>query len=128
MATEPQRQRLRRDVGYLTTDTTSLPDSEVDALFVEAEELFTDAASIVAATRIYYLQGLLASSAKLASYKQNQTTENISDIFEHVKDLLAYWKSALGEAILTSEPGADGVVRAGRPTQRPRRMKEYPDS
>ncbi len=52
MATETERSRLRADIG---ANVTSLPDAEADAIFTEAEELYTDASSITAYTRVLAL-------------------------------------------------------------------------
>jgi hypothetical protein len=119
VATQTQADRLRRDVD---ANTTSLPDADVDALFTEAMESYTDAASIAAYTRVLFLQSLLASSAKLTTYRQNESQENASDIFKHIQQLLAYWQGATATAIAATSSAA----RFGRTTVKPARVKEYP--
>jgi hypothetical protein len=123
VATLLQQQRLRLDLGLTATDTTTMPDAEVDAIYVEAGEVYTDTASIYTATRIIAIQRLLASAAKMTSYTQNNSSEDASDVFKHLMQLLAYWRSRLDEA----ESGARGsAARFGRTTRSPARIKEHP--
>jgi hypothetical protein len=124
MATADQISWLRSDVG---TNEIGLPDVEAEALFTRAAVISSVDAIQESLTRIYYLRGLLSSSAKLTTYRQNQTQENISDIFEHVKYLLQYWEKTLELAYADEAAGADSGVRSGRQTKYPTRMKEYPD-
>jgi hypothetical protein len=120
VATQLQADRLRRDTG---TSVTLLPDAEVDALFTESMETYSDVASITAHTRILAIQGLLASSAKLASYKQNESSENLSDVFKHLRELLAFWQEQLS---ILDALAAGSAARFGRTTGIPARVKEYP--
>lgn len=90
-----QKSRLRRDVG---ADSSSLPDADIDALFVEAEELYSDAATIAAYARVLALQGIMASAAKLTDYRANNSSENLSDVFDHLSKLLTYWETKVDEA------------------------------
>lgn len=122
--TQTQIDRLRRDVGG---DETSLPDETVQDIFDEAEEAYTDSASALAQTRILALQGLLASAAKVTTYKQNETTENRSDLFNHLKDLLTLWQKRLDDAIADADAASlDGGVRFGRVHRKPAKAREYP--
>lgn len=103
MATAEQlRSRLRRDVG---ADSSSLSDSDADALIAEAEEAYgtgTDAAYAYA--RVLAIQGLLANSAKLASYRQNASSESLSDVYAHLEKQLALWERRTGDADGQSVP------------------------
>lgn len=122
MATSEQRQRLRDDIGA-TED--SLFDYEADDIFAEAGESHADAAAIKAATRVIAIRRLLASSAKLTSYRQNASQESASDVFKHLQWLLGYWEDKLAKAVKAASPS--GAARFGRTGQRPSRRKEYPD-
>lgn len=127
MATATEQQRLRLDLGLAADDTTTLPNDEADAIFVEAGESYTDGASIKASTRIIAIQRLLASSAKMTSYRQNNSSEDASDVFKHLKQLLDYWRGNLATAIADDELANRGsVARFGKTTRRPARIKEHP--
>lgn len=121
MATALQRSRLRDDIG---ATETSLFDDEADAIFVEAGELYTDEASLTAATRVIAIRRLLASSAKLTDYRQNQSSESLSDVFEHLYRLLTYWEGELGKAVAAASTA--GAARFSGLRRRPKRIKEYP--
>lgn len=120
MATELERTRLRKDIG---ADENSLTNTDADEIFVEAGEIYTAAAQIKAATRVIAIQRLLASSAKLASYKQNQSSENLSDIFGHLERLLTYWQGQQDSAAVSGQSAA----RFGRTRVIPRHIAEFPD-
>lgn len=122
MATEAQlRDRLRRDVG---ANSTALSDADADALFEEAGETYSDAASAYAYARVLALQGILASSAKLTSYKQNESSENLSDIFKHLKELLKVWEDKTTDAVAA---GGSGAARFGSVRRKPATVREYPE-
>jgi hypothetical protein len=121
MATAAQRERLRRDTG---SNSSALSDGDADDLYDEAGELYTDDASIAAYARVLALQGILASSAKLTSYKQNESSESLSDVFKHLRELLSYWQGELDTAVR----GASGAARFGSVRRKPARVREYPES
>jgi hypothetical protein len=125
LATLLEQQRLRLDLGLAATDTTNLPDATIDALYVEAGETYTDAASLLAATRVIYLSRLLVQAAAEVDYTQNNTTERASQRFAHLKELLGYWQQRLDEAVVATSGGA---ARFGSMRQKPARIKEYPGS
>ncbi len=123
MATALQRSRLRDDIG---ADSTTLDDTEADAIYVEAGERYTDANSIKAATRVIAIRRLLASSAKLTSYRQNNSSENASDVFTHLRALLEMWQGELDDAVTTGS--AVGAARFGSLRRKPKAIREYPDA
>lgn len=125
MATQTERERLRQDIGLSATDTTTMPDAEADAIYTEAGESHTDGASLYAATRVIAIRRLLASSAKLTTYQQNNSMEKLSDVFAHLKVLLDYWTGELSAAVGATYSGS---VRFGRPTRKPARIKEHPNT
>lgn len=124
MATATERSRLRRDTG---TDVSSLEDDDADAIFVEAGEKYTNTATIAAYARVLVIQSLLSSSAKLTTYRQNESTENLSDVFKHLKELLAVWEGKVDDAI-TAAAGSSGAARFGGVRRKPAGLKEYPGS
>lgn len=121
MATETQRDRLRGDIG---ANETSLPNTEADAIFVEAAESYSTEAAIKAYTRVIAIQRLLASSAKLTTYRQNLSGENASDVFKHLDMLLDRWERNLTKATAAGQ----SVVKSGRTRQIPQTIREYPNS
>jgi hypothetical protein len=123
LATSTERQRLRLDLGLAADDTTSLPDATIDALFVEAEETYTDASSIIAATRVIYINRLMMQAAADVDYVQNNTQEKASQRYAHLAKELAKWQARLDAAVAISNGSA---ARFGRTTRRPARIKEHP--
>jgi len=121
MASATDIARLRRDIG---ANTTSLPSDDAADLFEEAAEAYSDAASIAAHTRVLAIQGLLASSAKLTSYRQNESQESASDVFKHLTQLLSVWEDKLAQA---QRSAGGGAMRAGRTGRKPTRVREYPN-
>ena len=121
-ATQSQIDRLHRDTG---TDDSSLEDAVIDAIFVEAAERYTDTATATAYTRVLAIQGILASSARLTSYKQNESSENLSDVFKHLRDLLAIWEAKVEDAIAAAA-SSSGAARFGGIRRKPAKVREYP--
>lgn len=121
MATETERTRLRADIG---ANVTSLPDDDADDIFTEAGEVYTDANSIAAYTRVLAIRRLLASSARLTDYTQNQSQEKQSQVFDHLKALLAFWQNELDTAV--SAASTVGAARFGGMRRKPKKVKEYP--
>jgi hypothetical protein len=112
------------DLGFGPDDTTSLSDAAADALFVEAGESYTDAASIHAATRWIYIDRLLMQAAAEVDYTQNETQEKASQRWDHLNTLWLRWRKRLDDALLVVAPSA---ARFGRTTRRPARIKEHPN-
>lgn len=121
MATATERERLRQDVG---ANSTALSDADADDIYAEAAEMYTDSATINAYTRTIAIRRLLASSARLTSYKQNESSENLSDIFKHLKELLKVWEDKTTDAVAA---GGSGAARFGSVRRKPARIKEYPE-
>lgn len=121
MATETQRSRLRDDIG---ADSTSLPDAAADAIFTEAEEVYTDATSLTAYTRVLAIRRLMANAARLTDYTQNESQEKQSQIFAQLKQLLAFWQGELDAAVAAAS--TIGAARFGGLRRKPARIKEYP--
>lgn len=123
MATDTQRQRLRLDLGLAATDTTSLSNETIDALFVEVEESYTDSGSIIAATRVLAIRRLMIQAASDVDYTQNNTTEKASQRYAMLEKELARWQGKLDEAVGAT---SNGAARFGKTLHKPQRIKEYP--
>lgn len=79
-------QRLRRDVGASIDVLT--PDI-AEALFAEAlEEYPNDTAKMTAYTRVIAIMGIRASAAMLGKYAQNQSTEDLTKVFDNLTEML----------------------------------------
>ncbi len=96
MATSIDYERLRRDIGVTSSE---LSDTEAQAIFDEAAEYYSDTASINAMARIILIRGLLADSAKMVTYQQNTSMEQLSDVYKHLSALLQTWESDLDRAV-----------------------------
>jgi hypothetical protein len=123
MADATQRSNLRSDTG---TDATSLPDAEIDAIYEDGESKYSDATSADAYARVVVFRRLMAQAAPRTSYKQNQSTESLSDMFKAYADLLKQWESALAEAVIAAS--TSGAARWGGMKKKPTRLKEFPDA
>lgn len=98
MATTAE-QRLQRDVG---ATEASLSTADATALLEEAAETYTNATAAAAYARVLAIQGILASSAKLTSYKQNNSSEQASDVFKNLSALLTLWEAKTEAALLAA--------------------------
>jgi len=114
--------RLRRDLG---ASEAALSDEDAADLLEEAGEKYSDTASAYAYARVLGLQGLLSSSAKLTSYKANESSESLSDVFKHLSELLKIWEGKTTDAVAA---GGSGAARFGSVRRKPARIKEYPES
>lgn len=116
--------RLRSDVG---ASSAALDDTEAADIYAESAETYTTAASVKASARVIAIQRLLASSVKLTTYKQNNSSENLSDVTKNLKVLLDYWKGELDAAYKIELRGAGGAARFGPVRRKPARLQEWPD-
>lgn len=121
MATPIQRASLRRSLDGCAS---SLSDDYIDELFAEAGETYTDLATISAQVRVLALEQMFAGSSRQTSYKQNESSESLSDLSPKIKALLDYWK---GERDLAVAAGGGGAARFGSTRRRPAIVREYPN-
>lgn len=122
MATVTDYNRLRDDIG---ADEATIDNVEAAAIWDEAAEDYPVATATKAQARVIALRRIWASSAKLTSYQQNQSSESLSDVFKHLGQLLQYWE---GQRDSANRLTGDGVARWGKPGQPPTRIKGYPDA
>lgn len=120
--TQSQIDRLRRDTG---STEASLSDEDIQDIFDEAEEKYTDTATATAYTRVLTIQSLLSGAAKMTSYKQNESSENLSDVFKNLQALLKVWEGKVSDAI-TDAAGSSGAARFGGLRRKPAKVREYP--
>jgi hypothetical protein len=121
-ATSTQKTRFR---GYFN-DASGLVfgDAEVDAIWDEAAELYDDARLTMLQARLMGLDRLLVDAAKLTTYKQNQSSENQSDVFKALQMLRAVWAADLA----AGEAGTLLTVQMSSTQKKPQRTREWPRS
>ena len=124
MATDLDYDRLRQDIG---ADSESLSDNDAAAIFVEAGEEYSTTVTIKAATRVIALTRLRAQAAKLNDYTQDTTTEKMSQVFDHLGNLLEEWQGKLSDAIKSdAKARSGGAARFGGKRTIPSRVQEWP--
>lgn len=91
-----QYNRLRRDVG---ADEGNLTNDLAEEYFEEALEVYpSDTAKMIAQARVIALKGIRASSAMLGKYAQNQSSEDLTKVFDNLGELLDEWKEEVQQA------------------------------
>ncbi len=123
-ATEQQISDFREDIG----DVGSPPifdDTAINRIYDRAMAAYSDTATYEAEMRVLGIRQLLADAAKRVSYKQNQSSENMSDVFKHLKQLLELWQAIRDDAASASSGG--GAAWASL-KKKPARSYEVPDS
>lgn len=112
---------IRMRIGDSAGDVFTEP--ELQALWTEAAETYTETADLRVATIVAAIEVLQADAAKRVTYKMNESSESESDIFKHLTALKKQW-----EAKLTAQRRSRlGSVRVGRAAPKPSRLKEWPD-
>lgn len=105
MPTNDQRDYVRYD---LDTDSTAMPDSEINTLYTRAESRYgAGTVATEAYVRLLAVRRLKASAAKRVDYKQNQSQEWLSQMFKQLDLLEDQFQEDLELAI-------NGVVSAVR--------------
>lgn len=110
MPTAADRTRFRRKVGDNGTPQ-AFTDDEIDDIFAEAGDAYDDDSLIMAEACVLGIEALLADSAKLTSYKQGQSSESLSDIFKHLKELLGSLKARRNEILNNLAGGGIRILR-----------------
>jgi len=124
MVTALQRNRLRVDVGDRNTPP-AFSDSEIDDLFLQASESgYTTDLGQAAFARLRAVERLLAGSANMTNYTANQSSESLSDMFAHLKDLRKIYDDDLAK--IDTVVGTS--VMWGAPRKKPTRLQEWPDA
>jgi len=128
--TELLRARLRLDLGD-SGSTPVFPDVEVDDAYARGEEKYgTGSAAlevVFAYARVVLIKQLRASSARMVTYQQNQSSENLSDVQKFLKALSDEFESALKKAADEFTAAQSGGIRfGGMRGGKPHRVKEIP--
>lgn len=118
---------IRMQIADTGTPPT-FTDEEIGDLWDIALETYTSGGQLNAQTRIYLLDALLADSAKRVTYEQNQSKEQLSDIFKHLEKLRAIAVKDLADASAVITAGL-GAVRLGSLHKvKPTRKRDVPRS
>lgn len=123
-ATAQQISDFREDIGDVGA-TPIFDDGAVNRIYDRATATYSDIATYEAEMRVLGIRQLLADAAKRVSYKQNQSSENTSDVFKHLKQLLELWQAIRDDAASASSGG--GVAWASL-KKKPARKYEMPDA
>jgi len=79
-------------------DGAVFTDPELNRLYNRAEGSYEGAVALA-------WRQILASASKMNDYKAAQSSESLSQIFAHVKDMVAYWEGLSGGGGFTIEGG-----------------------
>ncbi len=123
-ATASQLTLIRLQIADTGTPP-AFSDAEINALWDIALLTYSSAAQLSAQTRIYLLDGLLADSAKRVTYEQNQSKEQLSDVFKNLLNLRKIAVADLGEA---TSAAVSPVMLATTRRARPTRKKDVPSA
>lgn len=123
-ASSQQINDFRSDIGDNGT-TPIFDDPAIQRLYDRATAAYSDQATYEAEMRVLAIRQMLGDAAKLWNYKQNQSTDNMSDVFNHLKDLLKVWQDIRDSAAASTRGGG---VAWGSIKKVPSRKYEMPDS
>lgn len=125
--TESEISRLRRQLGL---DSVQLPDVEIEELYTEADTLYPEGTYgrevIFAAARLQAAKDMMAEAAQRVTYAQGQSRENLSDLLDHMKALIALYQGNLDELLAVGGFNLP-AVRWGRTKTVPSVRLENPD-
>lgn len=120
-ATPTEITSLRRQ---LDTDSTALPEADINAMWDEAEALYpahvTNRRVIFAVVRLQAWRELMVSASKRVDYKQNQSEEKGSQLLKNMEAVEKRFAGEL-EALLTEAtmpPVQWGGIRNHPPRKR----------
>lgn len=82
--TTTQRADMQIDLGIDDTETV-FTNAELDRFYTRAESDYD--------TAVYYgYRGILASTAKLHDYRVATSSESLSQVHTHIKDMVKMWR------------------------------------
>jgi len=110
--TSTQRADMQADLG-IAADEAVFTNDELDRLYTRADADYNKAVYLA-------WRQLLADASKFSDYTAGQTREQKSQIYEHVKEMVAFWKS--------ESTTATNQVRVLGLNEIPPRWKDEPDA
>lgn len=115
---------IRLQIGD-TGASPAFSDAEINALWDIAADTYSATGQLNAQTRVYLLDALLADAAKRVTYEQNQSKEQLSDVFKNLLKLRDAASADLEKATAASVGAVKlGTIRKARPT----RDKDVPNA
>lgn len=121
MPTADQRNNVRYD---LDTSAAEMGDTEIDTLYTRAGSVYTpDSAAAEAYVRLLAVRRLRVAAAKRVDYKQNQSSESLGQLFDHLSLLEKQFLADLDLAL----NGAYGTVRIARLRRGETKWVDLPD-
>lgn len=106
--TSDQISDLRIDIGDTGTPP-AFTDAEIQRQWYRVRGA-DDEVTQHEATLALMARALLSNSAKLRDYSTGNTSEKMSQIFDHLKDIYAFYKKSLDRALGSNQDVAIGVV------------------
>ena len=82
--TDDQLTDFRADIGDTGTPS-AFSDDELQRLYTRAEESYNLAVLMA-------FRQLLGNTWKFTTYRQNQSSENKSDVFKHLQEMVKHWQ------------------------------------
>ena len=82
--TAAQRADMQADLG-ICSDEAVFTDEELDRLYARADSDYNGAVYLA-------WRQLMADAAKFNDYTAGQTSERKSQVYDHIKDMVAFWK------------------------------------
>jgi len=110
--TSTQRTDIQGDLG-IGSDEAVFTNDELDRLYARADSDYNGAV---------YLgwRQLMADAAKFNNYTAGQTREEKSQVFDHIKDMVSFWKDEA--RVATNQVQIVGLLEV------PPRNKDAPDA
>jgi hypothetical protein len=124
-ATADELTLIRFAIG--DTAETVFTDAELQLLWTDVAGDFSESTQrkiIRLQVVVDAIETLMVDAAKQVNYRANQASENLSDIYNHLKDLHARHQAKLAEA----KAQEMSSVRVGVMRKVPLRVKERPDA
>jgi hypothetical protein len=124
-ATATELTLIRMYIG--DSDSNVFTDAELQAFWADADakHTTTDRRVLRIQVEVDALSAIMADAAKRVSYRSNESSENMSDVFKHLATLKGQREKELSDALSNATGGS---TRVGRPKRKPRRTKEWPDA
>lgn len=84
---EQKRARIRRKVGDNDASNEVFSDAELDDILLEAADYYSDEATIIAKASVLAVEALIAGTASNVTYRQGESSENLSDTAKALLEL-----------------------------------------
>lgn len=121
MPTDAQRDAVRYD---LSASSSVMPDTEIDLLYDRSTALYSgNDEAIEAKVRLLAIRAILISAAKMVDYTQNQSSEKLGQVFDHLYKI----RTIFADDLLIALSDAGVSVNYGGLRRKPSRIIESPN-